>query len=302
MTADVVIESFNNDDLEPLRQLFASYFPPGDRLLTPEYSRWLYGDNPFGRALMVKVLEGARWVGFMAMIPVTLNKGGEDLSAYYVVNVLVHPDFHGKHLFGRMIKAAMVRVAQEKAALLGHPNDMALKSWQRARMQFHEPLRPSIAWPRLWPKAVRAREVTTPSDLSSSAAALVDITTQSDQWRVAATPDYLVWRYLRHPSNSYVVQVLSAKGQAVGVQVTKAVKPGLRLLVDQFVHAKDAKDATALLPPLTICFWPESLTAAMSGAVGPLPWKKRVPFFLTRPQQQESSSNLARIGLSASDF
>lgn len=302
MTLDVVIEPFKKDDLEPLLGLFASYFPPGDRLLTPEYNRWLYDENPFGKGLMVKVLEGERWVGFMAMVPVTLTKAGEDLSAYYVVNVLVHPDFHGKHLFGRMIKAAMARVTQEQAALLGHPNDMALKSWQRARMHFHEALRPSLAWPKPWLRSLRANTVRAPSELVASARILSDVSAESDQWRVAATPEYLAWRYLKHPSNVYVVQALSDRGQPAGVQITKAVKPGIRLLVDQFVLTKHARAATALLQPLTICFWPDSVTFEMSGAVKPLPWKKRIPFFLTRHQLQEGASGLARLGLSASDF
>ena len=296
------IENYADHQQGPLFELFASYFPADDRLLTSAYTRWLYAENPFGPALMVRVKEGERWVGFMAMIPVELARCGKRLRTYYVVNVLVHPQFHGKHLFGRMITAAKALVRSEGAALLGHPNDMALKSWQRARMHFHEPLRPSLALPVPWGRGVSASTVKEVGQLDASAAVLANIALQSQSWCVAATPKYLDWRYLRHPSNTYVVQVLAARGVPAGVQITKRVRPGVRLLVDQFVQAHYSKGATGLLPPLTLCFWPESRMQENVGAVLPLPWKKRIPFFLTRSPDPEESASVARLGLSASDF
>ena len=302
MSLEVSIENYADKDLEPMFELFASYFPADDRLLTSAYTRWLYAENPFGPALMVRVTEGERWVGFMAMVPVELARCGKPLRTYYVVNVLVHPQFHGKHLFGRMITAAKALVTAEGAALMGHPNDMALKSWQRARMHFHEPLRPSLALPVPWGRGVSASIVKEVGQLNASASVLADVAAQSQSWCVAATPEYLDWRYLRHPSNTYGVQVLAARGAPAGVQITKRVRPGVRLLVDQFVHAQQTRAAIGLLPPFTLCFWPESLTRENVGAVLSLPWKKRIPFFLTRSLDPEESASVARLGLSASDF
>ena len=302
MSLEVSIENYADHQQGPLFELFASYFPADDRLLTSAYTRWLYAENPFGPALMVRVKEGERWVGFMAMIPVELARCGKRLRTYYVVNVLVHPQFHGKRLFGRMITAAKALVTAEGAALMGHPNDMALKSWQRAHMHFHEPLRPSLALPVPWGRGVSASTVKEVGQLDASAAVLADIASQSQSWCVAATPEYLDWRYLRHPFNIYAVQVLAARDAPVGVQITKRVRPGVRLLVDQFVQAQQTRAAIGLLPPLTLCFWPESLTRQNVGAVLSLPWKKRIPFFLTRSPEPEESATVARLGLSASDF
>ena len=302
MSLEVSIENYTDKDLEQMFELFASYFQADDRLLTSAYTRWLYAENPFGPALMVRVTKGERWVGFMAMIPVELARCGKRLRTYYVVNVLVHPQYHGKHLFGRMITAAKALVTAEGAALMGHPNDMALKSWQRARMHFHEPLRPSLALPVPWGRDVSASTIREVGQLDASNSVLANIASQSQSWCVAATPKYLDWRYLRHPSNTYRVQLLAAHGAPVGVQITKRVRPGVRLLVDQFVQAHQTRGAIGLLPPLTLCFWPEPLTRANFGAVLPLPWKKRIPFFLTRSPDPEESASVARLGLSASDF
>ena len=201
-----------------------------------------------------------------------------------------------------MITAAKALVTAEGAALMGHPNDMALKSWQRARMHFQEPLRPSLALPVPWGSGVSASTVKELGQLDASSSMLADIASQSQGWCVAAKPEYLDWRYLRHPSNKYDVQLLAARGSPVGVQITKRVQLGARLLVDQFVQAQQTRAAIGLLPPLTICFWPESLTRENVGAVLLLPWKKRIPFFLTRSPDPEESATVARLGLSASDF
>ena len=302
MNLDVSIEDFCDAHLEPLFALFGSYFKPDDRLLTASYTRWLYARNPFGPARMVKVVEGERWVGFMAMIPVKLGRSGESQQAFYVVNVLVHPEFHGKNLFGRMIEAAMVQVEAEGAALMGHPNDMALKAWQRARMHFHEPLSPSLALPFSWGSGIKSRMALSAADLAPQREALNEAVQQHPWWRVAATPQYLTWRYLEHPTNRYQVQCLEAKGVAKGVQITKRIKPGLNLLVDQFVHPSGTQAATSKLPLLTVCFLPGLAKADASTARWSLPLKKRIPFFLTRPSAPVNAIDAARIGLSASDF
>lgn len=302
MMHDAVIEPFTENDLGPLRDLFGSHFPAGNRLLAPEYSRWLYGENPFGNAQMVKVLEGSRLVGFMAMIPVTLTRLGEVLSAYYVVNVLVHPDYHGKHLFSRMIKAAMACVEKEQAALLGHPNKMALIFWQRARMHFHEALRPSLALPRPWELNTRARNIASPAELEPLRDPLGALLCQSSFWRVAATPEYLTWRFLTHPTNKYHLQTVERHGEVIGIQVSKRVKPGVSMLIDQFLPEEAQKAGTGKLPACTVCLLPESATIQVSSGKLAIPLKKRIPFFMTRPAAPVDASAVALIGLSPSDF
>lgn len=302
MSQDVTITPYAEEQLLPLFELFSSYFSTDDRLLTPAYSRWLYAGNPFGLARMVRVEEGGRWVAFMGMIPVELANRDERLRSWYVVNVLVHPQFHGKHLFGRMIKSAMALVDAEGSALMGHPNDMALKSWKRAQMHFHEPLRPGLAWPVCWLDGLKARRVEVSAPLKVLASMLTGIVAQSDGLRVAVTPEYLDWRYLRHPANAYVMQLLQHGGEAVGVQVSKRLKPGTHLLIDQFVLPEHRAAATRHLPRLTLCFWPESVFVGRQGMAIPLPLKKRIPVFLTHTGQPVDGPGVTEIGLSASDF
>jgi GNAT superfamily N-acetyltransferase len=302
MSYDVAIADFDVSQLADLKALFASYFPPGDRLLTDAYSHWLYAGSPFGRALMVTVTEDGSWVGFMAMIPVELVKHDARMRAYYVVNVLVHPKHHGKNLFGRMITAAKERVTAENSALMGHPNDMALKSWQRAKMHFHQALIPSVRVPTLWPLHMKVRGVQSKDDLVALGPVMTQLVTTSPRWNVSVSAELLAWRYLQHPTNRYRVQLIEVDGAAVGVQISKRMRPGLYALTDQFVADEHADAATALLPWFAVVLRSESVTNSQRGLAFRLPVKKQLPFFCTHLGEKMNTDDLTGLGLTASDF
>lgn len=302
MKIEVSIEDFNVSQFDQLVALFGSYFPPDDKLLTKGYAEWLYAKNPFGLARMVKAVEGDRWVGFMALIPVHLVRRDARLVAYYVVNVLVHPEYHGKHIFGRMITAAKELVEAEKAVLMGHPNDMALKSWQRARMHFHDPLRPSLVVPKLLARGVRVRRLVDIEQLQSVLPALSAQALLAERWNIAVTAEYVSWRYLTHPANKYLIQLIEVNRVPAGFFVSKKVRPAIRLLVDQFMLDQHAAGGFSRLPWLTISFKPEASAREYAGSLWPLPAKKQLPFFFTHYQQPSTARDVMNLGLSASDF
>ncbi|RYF41667.1 MAG: hypothetical protein EOO38_20465 [Cytophagaceae bacterium] len=128
------------------------------------------------------------------------------------------------------------------------------------------------------------------------------MTFYSDEWKVAATPDYLSWRYLMHPTNKYDMYVLWSGLIPIGVQITKRLRWGVNMLIDQFVPSHTTNAATGLLPLITVCFWPESYMRALSGTVLILSWTKRIPVFLTYTPAATNTTDAARLGLSASDF
>lgn len=302
MSMQVNIAPFEEQHLQPLRELFASYFPAEDRLLSAAYTRWLYAENPYGAARMVYVESESAWVGFMAMVPVDLVRQAERARAYYVVNVLVHPRHQGHNLFGRMITAAREAVTAEGSALLGHPNDLALKAWQRARMHFQDPLRPSLALPAGFKRPLQFCVIATAEELPGPAEVAATVAGSSPGWRVRPTMQYLDWRYLRHPTNHYHLQSLQHRGEIVGLQVTRQVRGPLALLIDQFVPPALERSATRCLPFPTFCFRPRPRTQASWKVTAPLPWKKQLPFFFTYPAVPTSASSLEDFGLSASDF
>ncbi len=302
MSFEVSIDNFDMNEFDQLAALFGSYFQPDDKLLTKSYTEWLYAKNPYGLAKMVKAVEGDRWVGFMAMIPVHLVRRDARLVAYYAVNALVHSQYQGKHIFGRLIEAAKEFVKSENAVLIGHPNDLALKPWQRSRMHFHEPLRPSLVVPTLRAKGARARDVDAVNQLQSVLPALNAQALQAERWNLSLTEEYLNWRFFEHPANRYRMQLIKVDGVPAGFLVSRKVRPGISLLVDQFMLDRYVADGLRCLPWVTVSFMPESSACALPQSFWRLPMKKRIPFFFTYYQQPFTAHDVMDLGLSASDF
>jgi GNAT superfamily N-acetyltransferase len=301
---EVSIEDFNINQFDKLVALFGSYFAPDDKLLTKSYTEWLYAKNPFGLARMVKAVDvdSDRWVGFMALIPVHLIKRDASLVAYYVVNVLVHPEYHGKHIFGRLITAAKILVENEIAALMGHPNNMAMKSWQRARMHFHEPLRPNLVVPKLPAKGVRVYPLVNIEQLQPVLPALSKQALLAERWCIAVTAEYISWRYMKHPTNKYLIQLIEVNGVQAGFLVSKKVRPAIRLLVDQFMLDEHSASSFSKLPWLTVTFKTVVSAREYTEILWSLPFKKQLPFFFTHYQQPAIARDVMNLGLSASDF
>lgn len=302
MNFELLIDDFNVNQFERVFELFSSYFDVSDKLLSVGYLEWLYLTNPYGHAKVVRVLDGDRWIGFMAMIPIELAKRESRLLAYYVVNVLVHPDYHGKNIFGKMIAAAKEFVRHEGSALMGHPNDMALKSWKRAEMHFHESLSPYLVVPRILSGGASVKVVTHVDDLRSVVSELDAQLISAETWNVAITADYINWRYLANPVNSYLVQLLDVNGASVGFSVSKKVRSGVSLLVDRFMLESHVEDGFSKLPWLTVYFRSKMLKRELIGGFLPVPVRKKIPFFLTCYEKPFLNFDVVKIGLSASDF
>ncbi len=302
MGVDVRIDDFDMaGQFGHLRTLFASYFEPGNKLLTSEYIEWLYGRNPFGRARMVVASEGSTWVGFMAMIPANLIKHSGSLKVYYVVNVLVHPDHHGKNIFGRMIVAAKDLVAKEGAALMGHPNEMAIKSWRRAEMRFQPPLLPSLVLP--WRSSdAQAVRIDRSNQLESCCARVKAQAELSKYWSLDISGDYVSWRYLKHPVNRYRLSRVDVNGAPVGLVVSRRMKFGIHLVLDYFFIDGHERTILSACPMVSVAFQAREPSAALKLPKVALPLKKQMPFFFTHYGSDVNGADLGQIGLSLSDF
>lgn len=302
MSIELRISEFKKSQFEQIVALFGSYFPIGDKLLSMDYTDWLYDGNPFGRARLVVALESENWVGFMALIPVQLVRRDISMKAYYVVNVLVHPEHQGRNIFGRMITKAAKFVASENSVLMGHPNVLALKSWQRAGMHFREVLRPSLVIPKWQARGVRSIDVHNVKQLQPILSSLRTQANLSDSWQLEISDEYIKWRYLYHPTNTFRIQLVELNDNPVGFFVSRKIRPSINLLIDQFtVNGCEAK-SMACLPWITVSFRSESSRRECSSSLWKLPFKKQLPFFFTYYEQAFTDRDVMNLGLSASDF
>lgn len=113
--------------------------------------------------------------------------------------------------------------------------------------------------------------------------------------------EYLRWRYLEHPSSEYKVQVLERSGEPIGVQVARCMRPGMHLMMDQFVPHSELAAVTGMLPPLTVCFVSEHGLHDMRERLVRLPLKKQMPYFFTT-EPAAAACDGRHLALSASDF
>ena len=302
MNLEYSVEEFSERMIPRVQELFASYFPPGNRLLTADYNRWLYLENPLGAAQAVIAQQDGQWVGFMALLPVQLERRGESLPTFFAVNLLVHPEHQGKKIFGSMIGVAGTYARQCNAAMMGHPNAAALKGWQRGGMQFRNALVPSWPLPQLGPAGLQRSSVHRVDGASALWKSLAAQRAAGDKWQVSISPEFFSWRYLIHPTNRYRVDVIQVNGNAVGLQVFKPMKYGLQVMVDSFVLEPHEHEVRKGLPWRTLAMKQQGERGRVDNGFVFLPPKKVIPFFLTCECRDIQTADLTQLGLTASDF
>ena len=245
---NILIYSYDIDQLLHRDELFKVAFPTGGLLLSQAYGRWLYGDNPFGLARMVKAIDLGQLIGFMAMVPLRLARRDAQVPAYNVVDVVVHPDYRGQNVFGRMIASAEQMAIAEDAILIGYPNAMAVNAWRRAGMHFQTPLRPYLVAPTLPARGLHAAEIQDSQALEPALVLLRDQALRGDDWRLSLSADYVDWRYLRHPVHRYKIQQIEVGATPAGFLVSRRVRGPVHLLVGDFTIDRFARERCAACP------------------------------------------------------
>lgn len=296
-----IVDDYCDKHENPLISLRRSYFQEGHRSLNRAYISWLYCENPFGRAKAVYLEDDNDFVAFMALIPVALQNKQATISAYYAVDVLVDPKHQGRHLFSRLISAAKAFCESRNASLIGHPNKNAILFWKRAKMSFQETLNFSMAIPYAQRRGLRARHADITSSSEQLSSYVRRLATERLQLRVAACADYLKWRYLNHPENSYVIQELYDRNEFCGVQIFRRLRLGVKLLTDQFVKPGIEERALSVLPPLTICLKTTKERQALGRRLLHIPTKRKLECFHT-PACRTKNQPPPIFGLSASDL
>lgn len=297
----VNIETFATYHLNKLFPLLKTYFKDNDKLVTEKYSNWLYRDNPFGQAQMVYVSLNGHWVAFMALIPVVLRRKEIEILAYYAVNALVDPKYQGQNLFSKMISETKTFVSKNNYALIGHPNKSALNMWKRARMHFQDSLRPFLAIPYINSGGTSAQRIGMEFATKVECENYLAHDLTSNDWKILVSSKYIIWRYLTHPNHRYIVQALELNGAPIGMQITRCIKPGIHLLMDQFVSVRHLQAANSQLPLITICFHVNKLVNSKNTGLFHLPLEKMLPYFFTY-EPLVAHEDVLHLNLSASDF
>ncbi len=85
-------------DPEGLSALIETIFP-GEDVSDPRFIRWMYEENPSGRALEYVTLNKGLVSGHIAALPQRYRLGGRSALGSVAVNAITHPDHRGKGVF-----------------------------------------------------------------------------------------------------------------------------------------------------------------------------------------------------------
>jgi hypothetical protein len=135
-------------DIHPIaryRKLYGICFPQAYHL-DHAYLEWLYFGNPCGNAMGAEAVDGEDIVGQVVGIPGEFCLKGEHVRGLIAVNVAVHPNYQGRHLFKKM-GLFMCDLARTRgfSFVMGVANKAATPGWIRQmRFQLVAPLEARI--------------------------------------------------------------------------------------------------------------------------------------------------------------
>lgn len=314
MAQTIQVRLFDEIDCDRLIALHSSYYSEEHPARSRDYLEWLHLRNPFGKGLVTAALDDAEaFIGAMGAIPFRIELGSDAVTAYSVVNVLVHPLHRTKNLFIKMIRALSNALAGRDAWMVGHPNDAAYPGWKRAKMSFKPGCRLAVLRPSLsggpGPGAlltIRSGEPLPRLDFDGLR-----------RWRrevgepaIAADGDYLKWRFLEHPIYDYCLRLRTVGDGVLGYEASRRFKVLARLTVDWQGDEPWTRGGIGrrLMPRLIA--WPcelkgnaASRARELIGLPGPL--RRRYRFFASpcgNGHPAAAAADWAMVTLAISDF
>ena len=226
----ISLDNVNEALISELKDFYRCYYSEKNRFFTDGYLSWLLLKNPHGEGISVNIRLDCNIVANMFLIPVKLIKKGESKLAYYVVDVLSHPNHRDKNLFVKMIRRAIEMTKEKGLCLIGHPNSNALPGWKRAKMSFQPNFvsymsRPGICW--------KKKIVSSSKQISKKDRMDLSLLIENNRTLIInADADFIIWKYINCPSKKYKVELLYKGSNIIGVIVSYKVQR----IVDRVVH------------------------------------------------------------------
>ena len=226
----ISLENVNEDLISELKRFYLCYYSPDNRFFSDGYLSWMLLNNPHGVGISVNVRLEGDIISNMFLIPVELIKYGNVKLAYYVVDVLSHPNHRDKNLFIKMIRSAVKMAKDNERCLIGHPNSNALPGWKRAKMSFQPNFNSYISRPGVnrHKKNVYSRSQISEKDREDISLLIK----KNNKLTINSSVEFIAWKYIDCPSKKYKIEFFYNKSSLIGVIVSYKVKG----LIDRVVH------------------------------------------------------------------
>lgn len=222
---------------------------------SPAYYRWMYEENPSGRAIVHSARLGDEIVASFALAPKRFVVDGARIVVGKTMDMFTDPAWQGHGLMGRCTSAVFREAAE--AGIPGWYVTPSVNSYPifAGRWGYQEPfsliyrLRPVI--PRLLHDRLRAPAGYVVEDVDAFDGSVDALWERvSPGYRVAQVRDaaYLNWRYVANPDR-YDIQLLHREGELAGVVVLGwTVRRGIRVgELMELIHVPEDEEALRAL-------------------------------------------------------
>lgn len=222
---------------------------------SPAYYRWMYEQNPSGRAIVHSARLGDDIVASFALAPKRFVIDGEHVLVGKTMDMFTDPSWQGHGLMGRCTSAVFRGAAE--AGIAGWYVTPSVNSYPifTDRWGYPEPFSLIYRLRPVPPRPVRRPPRLAPGYAVEDADTFDGSVTELWQkvapaYTVAQVRDaaYLNWRYVANP-DSYDIQVVRREGELVGVVVLGwTVRRGIRVgELMELIHPPDEGDILRLL-------------------------------------------------------
>lgn len=299
MELTITINSATAALLNRLKTFYSLCYEENNRLFKEGYLEWLFNENPAGQGEVIIISSGEEILSSMFVIPLKLKTQNKIKKGYFVTDVLSHPSHRDKNLFVKMIRFFTEKVKKENGFIIGHPNRHAVPGWKRTKMNFQNPLKSIIYFPR--PKSVllvRKKEVDSINELQKIDRYLNTMTSDQDEPRILADSSFLLWRFINNPGKKYRVFSYYIRDKFIGLTVEFKTKSRMSKVchVDIISGYESLVYTSSILP--TIYVLPEGLVAKGGYELQ----GKGVVYFFTDYEEYEFSNRGRYLTLASSDI
>ncbi|MFA4905544.1 MAG: GNAT family N-acetyltransferase [Candidatus Margulisiibacteriota bacterium] len=120
---------YSNEEIHGMRQL-AEQNQGNSELTNEDYLRWLYLENPAGKAIIMLAKDNNKVIGQVVFLPIKIRFRGKEITGSCAMNVLTDVTHRNKGIFAVLARKAFVEMQKSNIKVAyGLPNNYAYPTW-----------------------------------------------------------------------------------------------------------------------------------------------------------------------------
>jgi len=213
--------SYESGDEYPILDLFKQVFK---REMSLEFWRWRFVNNPFGKAVIRLSFDASKLVGHYAVIPMNVQVQGKSTKAALSMTTMVHQDYRGSGIFTNLAQESYKAAAERGTEFVfAFPNENS-----------YYPFIKMLGWKGFGKMSILEKDVETNYTENASEIDVhqierfdsrIDLLWDKVKQRypviVPRTRQFLNWRFVQSPDETYTKFVVGNNEELLGYVVLK---------------------------------------------------------------------------------